>query len=327
MKISKGKKKQAVRVVLYGTEGIGKTTLAAHFPKPLFIDVEQGSYQIDVERFDGLTTWADVLEAIGYVEQNPDSCKTLVLDTADKAEQMLVEQILKENKAASIETVGGGYGKGYTMLQERFQKELLFSLDRIIAKGINVVICAHSIVRTITLPDADPYDHYELKCSKKVSPILKEWADILAFCDYKISVVTDGGKGKAKGSGKRMIHFTHKPTYDAKNRYGLPDDAEMSYDVLRPVIDGQMEPQKEHNALDINNPHDGIVDGDELLEDVRDQLVRKLEVEGIYKADLEKWLTETGRIADGTGVEALSTTMAQSMVDNIETLTKAIKKA
>ena len=96
MKISKGKKKQAVRVVLYGTEGIGKTTLAAHFPKPLFIDVEQGSYQIDVERFDGITTWADVLAAIGYVEQNPDSCKTLVLDTADKAEQMLVEQILKE---------------------------------------------------------------------------------------------------------------------------------------------------------------------------------------------------------------------------------------
>lgn len=328
MKISKGKKKQAVRVVLYGTEGIGKTTLAAHFPKPLFIDVEQGSYQIDVERFDGITTWADVLEAIGYVEQNPDSCKTLVLDTADKAEQMLVEQILKENKAASIETVGGGYGKGYTMLQERFQKELLFSLDRIIAKGINVVICAHSIVRTITLPDADPYDHYELKCSKKVSPILKEWADILAFCDYKVTVVSEksGSKGKAKGSGKRMMHFNHQPTYDAKNRYGLPDDAEMSYDVIRNVIEGQTEPQKEHNALDINAPNKGIVEGDGLLEDVRDLLIRKLEAEGIYKADLEKWLISTGRIAEGTGVEALSTTMAQSMVDNLDTLVKQIKK-
>ena len=325
MKISKGKKKQAVRVVLYGTEGIGKTTLAAHFPKPLFIDVEQGSYQIDVERFDGITTWADVLEAIGYVEQNPDSCKTLVLDTADKAEQMLVEQILRENKAASIETVGGGYGKGYTMLQERFQKELLFSLDRIIAKGINVVICAHSIVRTITLPDADPYDHYELKCSKKVSPILKEWADILAFCDYKISVVTDGGKGKAKGSGKRMIHFTHKPTYDAKNRYGLPDDAEMSYDVLRPVIDGQMEVQPEKNAIDAENPHEGIVEGNELVEDIRTVLLRRLAQNGIDEKTFTDWLIRTGRIEEGTTASALSTPMAESMADHLDQLVKTIQ--
>lgn len=325
MKISKGKKKQAVRVVLYGTEGIGKTTLAAHFPKPLFIDVEQGSYQIDVERFDGITTWADVLEAISYVEQNPDSCKTLVLDTADKAEQMLVEQILKENKASSIETVGGGYGKGYTMLQERFQKELLFALDRIIAKGINVVICAHSIVRTITLPDADPYDHYELKCSKKVSPLLKEWADILAFCDYKISVVTDGGKGKAKGSGKRMIHFTHKPTYDAKNRYGLPDDAEMSYDVLRPVIDGQIEVQPEKNAIDAENPHEGIVEGDELVEDIRTVLLRRLAQNGIDEKTFTDWLIRTGRIEEGTTVSALSTTMAESMADHLDQLVKTIK--
>lgn len=325
MQISKGKKKQAVRVVIYGTEGIGKTTLAAHFPKPLFIDVEQGSYQIDVERFDGITTWADVLEAIGYVEQNPDSCKTLVLDTADKAEQMLVEQILKENKAASIETVGGGYGKGYTMLQERFQKELLFSLDRIIAKGINVVICAHSIVRTITLPDADPYDHYELKCSKKVSPILKEWADILAFCDYKISVVTDGGKGKAKGSGKRMIHFTHKPTYDAKNRYGLPDDAEMSYDVLRPVIDGQMEVQPEKNAIDAENPHEGIVEGNELVEDIRTVLLRRLAQNGIDEKTFTDWLIRTGRIEEGTTASALSTTMAESMADHLDQLVKTIQ--
>lgn len=325
MQISKGKKKQAVRVVIYGTEGIGKTTLAAHFPKPLFIDVEQGSYQINVERFDGITTWADVLEAIGYVEQNPDSCKTLVLDTADKAEQMLVEQILKENKAASIETVGGGYGKGYTMLQERFQKELLFSLDRIIAKGINVVICAHSIVRTITLPDADPYDHYELKCSKKVSPILKEWADILAFCDYKISVVTDGGKGKAKGSGKRMIHFTHKPTYDAKNRYGLPDDAEMSYDVLRPVIDGQMEVQPEKNAIDAENPHEGIVEGNELVEDIRTVLLRRLAQNGIDEKTFTDWLIRTGRIEEGTTASALSTTMAESMADHLDQLVKTIQ--
>ena len=100
----------------------------------------------------------------------------------------------------------------------------------------------------------------------------------------------------------------------------------MSYDVIRNVIEGQAEPQKEHNALDINAPNKGIVEGDGLLEDVRDLLIRKLEAEGIYKADLEKWLTETGRIAEGTGVESLSTTMAQSMVDNLDTLVKQIKK-
>ena len=200
-------------------------------------------------------------------------------------------------------------------------------MDKVIAKGINVVICAHSIVRTITLPDQDPYDHYELKCSKKVSPILKEWADILAFCDYKVTVVSEksGSKGKAKGSGKRMMHFNHQPTYDAKNRYGLPDDAEMSYDVLRPVIDGQMEVQPEKNAIDAENPHEGIVEGNELVEDIRTVLLRRLAQNGIDEKTFTDWLIRTGRIEEGTTASALSTTMAESMADHLDQLVKTIQ--
>ena len=42
MKITKGKQKTAVRAVIYGVEGIGKTSLAAGAPSPIFLGAEEG---------------------------------------------------------------------------------------------------------------------------------------------------------------------------------------------------------------------------------------------------------------------------------------------
>lgn len=309
MKISRGKKQTAVRTVIYGVEGIGKSTLVSHWPDPIYIDTENGTLQLDVNRVDGIKTWNDVINAVKEVIADPSICKTLVIDTADKAEEMLISEILQANKKTSIEDFG--YGKGYTMVQEQFQKELLNNLDKLIALGINVVVVAHAIVRTITPPDEDPYDHWELKCSRKVSPILKEWADMLLFCNYRITVVEGpNGKGKATGSGKRMMYANHKPTYDAKNRFGLPDEMPLDYSLIAHVIDGTLEAQPTAK-LDMNSEATGIIDADNPVEEYNWKiLVREAKEKGITENQMLDYLGRSGYGSDWTNY-------SDSLIDNL----------
>ena len=318
--ITKGKQKTAIRLVAYGAEGIGKSTLASQFPDPLFIDVEGGTKQLDVARFPQPTTWNELLEMVDAVLAEPGICKTLVIDTADRAETLLTAQLLQENGVDSIEKVSGGYGKGWTLLGERFNKDLLMRLDRLIAKGVNVTILAHAAMRKFESPDEPPYDRWELKTSKKVSPLIKEWTDILVFLKYEQVVVQEGSKNKAKGKARRIMVFNHRPTCDAKNRFGLEDDQPIGFEPLRAVYDGSVEPVSDKAIIDIENPHEGIVE-DDMAEDSRRVLVRMLEKEGVAPADFGAWLADTGRPRIGQ----LSGTQVRSMMENIEVLVKQIK--
>ena len=172
--IKKGKIKSAIRLTMYGAEGIGKSTFASQFPDPLFIDVEGGTKQLDVARFPQPESWNELLEMVDAVIAEPTICKTLVIDTIDRAEAMLSAQLLAEAGVDSIEKYGGGYGKGYTAIQERFNKDLLMRLDKVIVKGVNIVLLAHAAMRKLESPDDPPYDRWELKVSKKVAPLIKE---------------------------------------------------------------------------------------------------------------------------------------------------------
>ena len=319
--ISKGKKKAAIRTVIYGPEGIGKSTFASEFPEPLFIDVEGSTHQLDVARFDDQpNSWDELLEMIDAVIAEPDACKTLVIDTIDRAEMLLTNQLLKEGKCDSIEKYGGGYGKGYTALFERMQKDLLLRLDRVIAKGVNVTLVAHAMMRKFESPDDPPYDRWELKISKKCAPLVKEWCDNLFFANYEVLVTKDGTKNKARGN-KRIMYCTHSATHDAKNRYGLDDDLPFDFEPLRAIYEGSVDTVPVKTEVTIDPPHEGIVESDEdLKEDVRDVLVKRLKQAKISKKTFEQWLILTERIQPGTGVDALSGSMAKSMLDNIDLL-------
>ena len=321
--ITKGKQKSAIRLVAYGAEGVGKSTFASNFPEPLFIDIEGGTKQLDVARFPTPTKWAELLEEIDAVIAEPEVCRTLVIDTIDRAEVLLINALLEEGRVDSIEKYGGGYGKGYTALQERFLKDFLNRLDRLIAKGVNVVLLAHAQMRKLESPEDPPYDRWELKVSKKVAPIVKEWADILLFMNYEVMVVEENNRAKAKGKAKRKMHANHRPTYDAKNRYGLPDDMDLSFEPLREIYEGTVPIREEKNVLSVDNPAEGIVE-DDMGEDIRTVLVRQLKNKGITQKAFNAWLAKTGRIAEGATYKDLSGSAAQSMLDNIDLLVEQL---
>ena len=229
LKITKGKIDRAIKVVIYGSEGIGKSTLASRFPDPLFIDTEGGTAHMDVNRIDRPSTWPDLLSTVNEVAQE-EVCKTLVIDTADWAEQLCIDYICTKYKQPSIE--GFGYGKGYTYLGEEFSK-LLKALDGVIASGKHVVVTAHAKMRKFEQPDEmGAYDRWEMKLSRQVAPLLKEWCDMLLFMNYKtFVVVSENGTVKGQG-GKRVIYTSHHPCWDAKNRHGLPEEIDADFSEI-----------------------------------------------------------------------------------------------
>lgn len=227
------------KVVIYGAEGVGKTTIAAAFPSPLFIDTEGGTAHMDVRRIDKPQSWEEFLSVIVEVAKTPGLCGTLVIDTADWAEQLAVGHLLAKYKKTGIEEFG--YGKGYVYLSEEFSR-FLASLDLCITAGIHVVITAHAKMRKFEQPDEmGAYDRWEMKLSKNSAPLLKEWADLLLFCNYQTFVVTAENKAQKAQGGKRVMYTSHHPCWDAKNRHSLPDMLDLDYSHIAHLF-GNAEP-------------------------------------------------------------------------------------
>lgn len=239
MNITKGKKIEAQKVVIYGPEGIGKSTFAAQFPKPLFIDTEGSTTNMDVSRMDKPSSFTMIMQQIKYIRDNPSLCDTLVIDTADWAEQLCITEFCAKKQISGIEDIG--YGKGYVYIAEDFGK-MLNLLEEVKLKGINIVVTAHAQMRKFEQPDElGAYDRWELKLQKKTAPLLKEWADIVLFANYKTMVVNVDNQGAAKGKnkaqgGKRVMYTSHHPCWDAKNRHDLPDEVPMSYSAISHCI-------------------------------------------------------------------------------------------
>ena len=236
LQITRGRRQAAVRGTLYGNEGVGKTTLATQFPAPLVLDTEDGTNHIDVARA-SIHDWKTLTLAMTELAVNSQGFKTIVIDSADWAEKLLVEWLLKTSGKKSIEDFG--FGKGYVMLQEHFTR-FLASCDVLVGQGINVVFVAHSMVKRVSPPDqTDGYDRYELKLTKQVSPLLREWCDLLLFCCYRTKLVEGSdGRLKATGGKERIMHAEHSAAWDAKNRFGLPAEMPMHIGQLESIFAG-----------------------------------------------------------------------------------------
>lgn len=248
MQITRGKINTGIKTVIYGPEGIGKTTLAAQFPGAVFIDTEGSTKHMDVARLPEPTSWQMLMEEATWAKDHPKEVGTLVIDTADWAETMEIKELCAKKHWDGLEDAG--YGKGYTYSAEEFGK-LLNTLNEAAKNGINIVITAHAWMRKVELPEAmGAYDHWEMKTSKKVAPMIREWADMVLFLNYKTILVNVDGKGQAKGKnkaqgGRRVMYTNHTPFWDAKNRFGLPDEMPLSYDGIRHVFEKAAAPAPE----------------------------------------------------------------------------------
>lgn len=227
-----------IKAVLYGQEGVGKSSLAANIPGIVFIDCEGSTTKMNVRRLPAPTSWAMLCDEMEYIRENAAAkgYKAVAIDTFDWAEALALQAICIEHKVNGIE--GLNYGKGWQYECELIGK-FLNSTDRLIKAGIHVILICHAISRKTTLPEeVDEFDHWELKLgnktTNKVAPLLKEWSDMTLFLAFKTQIMAADDKGKVHKatSVQRVMYATKSAWWDAKNRFGLPDMMPLDYGAV-----------------------------------------------------------------------------------------------
>ena len=248
--IQRGKIHLPPRLVVYGTEKIGKTTLAAGAPKPIILQTESGSNEINCERFPLATTFGDVIESLSILATQAHEYQTIVIDSLDWLERLVHEATCAKFGVTHIEKVDGGYGKGYVHALV-FWRDVLSALDYLRAEKMMCVVCiAHSKVEKFEDPECSTaIDRFGLKLNKHAAALVAEWSDAIVFATRKMIVKTvESGFNKSRSTaqglghdgGERILRCTGGPSCVAGNRYGLAAELPLSWPVLyQQIIESQ----------------------------------------------------------------------------------------
>jgi hypothetical protein len=234
MNITTNNPAKAPRAVLYGTSGIGKTTFAASLPAPVFICVEDGLGRLAVDHFPLVNSFDELMSHIVELYQDEHSYQTVVIDSLDWLERLIWQRVAQDQGKGSIEEIG--YAKGYIFALEYWGK-FLSGLDALReARGIMPILISHALIKKFNSPITDPYDRYQLKLHEKAEALIREWADLVLFATYKVTVRPADEKKKtaARGVGgtERIMYTTERPGWLAKNRYNLPDELPFDSNAL-----------------------------------------------------------------------------------------------
>lgn len=232
------------RMIVYGQESVGKTTLAAN-AGALFADLEGGSGELAVPRYPfnpgeldefRPRTYEQVLEMVEDLIANPGhGHPALAIDTADALEALIHASLCKKYKVDSIEKVGGGFNKGYKIAVEELRR-LLERLDRVRAQGVVIIMVAHARVSTFKNPNGPDYDRFSLKVydgkDASFAGQLKEWCEIVAFLHYEGGAKKEGDEKRPRGwsTNRRIVQLAHDAAWDAKWRLTVPMEMEFELD-------------------------------------------------------------------------------------------------
>jgi hypothetical protein len=224
------------RLVLYGVPGVGKTTLAASAPKPIFIPVEDGLCDLKVDAFPQPKSFSAVTDCMSSLLNETHDYKTVVLDCADALEPLVWEKVCADGGKPTISDFG--YGKGYDQAAGEW-RNLLKGFDALRDNGMIVIMLAHSTIVRFESPDSDGYDRWNLRLHKKASAIVSDWADAILFANHETNVVsTSTDRKRGVSTGKRVIHTTERAAWSAKNRYSMPDTMPLAWSSIEEAVRG-----------------------------------------------------------------------------------------
>lgn len=265
--VKRGRVERPPVVLLYGGEGVGKSSWAASAPEPIFLDLEGGTDRIDVARFPKPESWEDVMYAIEQLTLEQHDYRTAVVDTLDALEPLCWAHVCQLAKQPDIEAFG--YGKGYTAALDQW-RVFTAALERLNRqRNMGVIMLAHSWIRPFKNPEGDDFDRYELKLNGKAGGFLKEWSEAVLFARYETFAHKDAKTKRVRGiaTGARVVHTMRTAAYDAKNRYDLPETLPLDYQAF---VD----------AIAANRPADPsklLASIREMLEGADDELKTKVE--------------------------------------------------
>lgn len=240
-RIQTGRTSAPPRLLVYGTEGIGKSTLAAQTPQPIFIQTEDGLGEINCCKFPLAQSFAEVSTALEELQREKHDFQTLVIDSLDWLERLIWDAVCQDFGVKSIEKVDGGYGKGYIHALQPWRKllEQLSVLHR--ERAMVILLIAHAKVEKFDDPESSPYDRYSPRLHKHAAALVTEWCDGVLFATRKIRTQTEeAGFGRkrttahaiGKDGGERVLRTIGGPSCVAKNRYDLDGELPLDWNAL-----------------------------------------------------------------------------------------------
>lgn len=249
--VSRGAQPTPKRFLVYGVEGVGKSSLAAGAPDAIFLTPEDGVGDLDVARFPEPKTWQDILDALNALLTGEHAYKTLVVDTVDWIEPILFAHVCRQGGKASITDFG--YGDGYRASTDLWRIFTARCDELRHKRGMTIVLLGHSAVKEFKDPGNDAYERYQLKLYKDSAGWLREWADAVLFANYDVATKENKrGRVRAFDTGARFLFTQRTAAYDAKNRLNLPPRVPLSWSDLEEAIDANApaSPAKLRRQLD-----------------------------------------------------------------------------
>jgi AAA domain len=229
-----------LRVLIYGVDGIGKSTFAASAPSPIFIGTEDGTNMLDVPRFPEPASWIEALAAVEELASAAHEFETLVIDTLDWLEPLCWQYVCagrhaKSGKPMTIDDFP--FGDGYKAALAEW-RHLLAKLETLRAlRGMAVVLVAHSWIRSFKNPEGDSFDRHECKLNNKASGLMREWSDVVLFATHEtFTREDDSGHVKGVSTGARIVHTERHAAFDAKNRHALPPTLPLDWDAFAAAV-------------------------------------------------------------------------------------------
>ena len=234
--IRKNDAMSAPRIMVYGVEGIGKSTFGAGAPNPIYILTEDGLGSLNVDHFPLATSFQDVMDAIASLYKENHAFETVVIDSLDWLEAIIQREIEQKYDAKDL-----AYGKGSLIAAERW-REILDGLNALRNdKGMAVILIAHTTIKRFDSPEVEPYDRYQPKLQERSNAVVREWADAVLFANYRTIVKKDDvgfnqTNNRGISTGERLLFTSERPAYMAKNRYNMPESIPLSWDAFAEAI-------------------------------------------------------------------------------------------
>jgi len=239
--IQSGRDAKPPRIMIYGCEGVGKSTFGASAPHAIFIQTEDGLGEIDCSKFPLAQSLSDVMSTLTALRDEAHTFQTVIIDSLDWLERLIFDEVCREFGVRNIEKADGGYGRGYTHALTHWRKVVAILNELRDRRGMMTILVAHAKVERFEDPENAAYDRYTPRLHKHAASLLSEWVDAVLFANKKFRVTKEnagfsGERGIAApigaDGGERILRTVGSPACIAKNRFGLPSEIPLSWDAF-----------------------------------------------------------------------------------------------
>lgn len=220
-------------VLIYGVDGVGKTSLAAEFPDALYLPTagERTPEGIDLPTPGLIESFSDLKDIFGELLTEEHEIKTVIVDSLDGLEPLMHAETCARIGATSIDSNDKGsptsFGRGYVEADVEWN-EFMAACRALAERGVAVVLLAHPEIVRFDSPITDPYSRYGVKLHKRAAALVREQSDLVIFVNYRVTLKSKEVAPKkevthAEGGKERIMHLTEAAGFVAKSRFQTPD--------------------------------------------------------------------------------------------------------